>query len=133
VTITIRDDRTLDLDALVTLRARCEFTPFPREALAHQVDGARWVAHAYHGDRLVGFARAISDGVTNAYISSVMVDPEFQRRGIGRQLIDQLVAGKPTVRFVLHARETAVATAFYAALGFVEWPSMYVRDRARKL
>jgi GNAT superfamily N-acetyltransferase len=125
--ISVRDDRHIDLDALVTLRARCEFTPHTRDSIAQQVAGARWIAHAHDGDRLIGFARAISDGVTNAYVSSVMVDPDYRRRGIGRLLIERLVTGRPGVRFVLHSREGA--TPFYSALGFVEWKNMYVRDR----
>jgi len=125
--IVLREDREVDLAALITLRARCEFTAHSRDNLAQQLDGARWLVHAYDGDRLVGFSRAISDGVTNAYVSSVMVDPDYRRQGIGRAMIERLIADRRSVRFVLHTRDTAAP--FYAALGFVEWPHMLVRDR----
>jgi ribosomal protein S18 acetylase RimI-like enzyme len=126
--ITLREDRDVDLDALITLRARCEFPAHARDSLAQQLDGARWLVHAYDGDRLVGFSRAISDGVTNAYVSSVMVDPDYRRRGIGRDMLERLIAERRGVRFVLHTRDTAAP--FYAALGFVEWTHMLVRDRS---
>jgi ribosomal protein S18 acetylase RimI-like enzyme len=126
--ITLREDRDVDLDALIRLRELCEFTPHTRDNLAQQLDGARWLVHAYDGDRLVGFSRAISDGVTNAYVSSVMVDPDYRRRGIGRDMLGRLIADRPSVRFVLHTRDTAAP--FYAALGFVEWTHMLVRDRS---
>ena len=126
--ITLREDREIDLAALITLRARCEFPAHTEAMLAAQLDGARWLVHAYDGDRLVGFARAISDGVTNAYVSSVMVDPDYRRRGIGRDMLERLIADRRTVRFVLHTRDTAAP--FYAALGFVEWTHMLVRDRS---
>lgn len=125
--IAYRDDPDVDLDALAALRATCEFAPRPRDFLAQQVAGARWVVHAYAGDRLCGFARAISDGVTNAYISSVMVAPDVRRRGIGRAMIERLVADRPHVRFVLHTRRDAMA--FYAALGFGPAADMLVRER----
>jgi ribosomal protein S18 acetylase RimI-like enzyme len=126
--IAYREDPDVDLEALAALRATCEFAARPRDFLAQQVAGARWLVHAYDRDRLCGFARAISDGVTNAYISSVMVAPDLRRRGIGRAMIERLVADRPHVRFVLHTRRDAVA--FYTALGFGPAVDMLVRERS---
>ncbi|KAH7282475.1 hypothetical protein KP509_35G032000 [Ceratopteris richardii] len=41
--------------------------------------------------RLVGFGRAVSDGAFIATICDVAVDPAYQRRGIGRTLVKELV------------------------------------------
>jgi ribosomal protein S18 acetylase RimI-like enzyme len=123
----LRDDRTIDLAALARLRARCEFADKPIEYLARQVEGARWIVHAHDGDRLVGFARAISDGVSTAYLSSVMVDPDHRLLGIGRAMIEHLLSGRDGIKFVLHARQGAAD--FYAAMGFVEAADMRVRER----
>jgi ribosomal protein S18 acetylase RimI-like enzyme len=127
VAIEYREAHDVDLAQLAGLRASCGFSLQPREALAQQVAGARWVATAWDGARLVGFARAISDGVTNAYVSSVMVDAAYRRRGIGRELMGRLMAGRDGVRFVLHAREGAAE--FYKALGFTDAPAILWRDR----
>lgn len=127
--IAYREDHDVDLDALAVLRAACVFAAKDRAYLAHQVAGARWVAHAYDGVRLVGFARAISDGVSSAYVSSVMVDPAYRRRGIGRALIERIVGGRDDIKFVLHTRKEAAA--FYAAVGFAHASDMMVRDRRR--
>ncbi len=123
----IRDDRPIDLHALSQLRARCEYAAKPLDYLAQLIEGSRWIAHAYDADRLVGFARAISDGVASAYISSVMVDPDYRRRGIGRALVEQLLRGGDGVKFVLHARPDAAA--FWAATGFTAAADMMVRER----
>jgi ribosomal protein S18 acetylase RimI-like enzyme len=45
-----------------------------------------WVG-AFSADRLVGFVHAVWDGGTHAFILDAMVDPDFQRRGIGRDLV----------------------------------------------
>ena len=45
-----------------------------------------WVG-AFSGDRLVGFAHAVWDGGAHAFILDAMVDPGFQRLGIGRDLV----------------------------------------------
>src|SRR5262249_35443736 len=114
--ISYRDGHEVDVGALARLRAAVEFSPLPPETLAAQIAGARWAIAAYDNDRLVGFARAISDGVRNAYIGSVMVDPDYQRRGIGREIIRRLIAERDDIRWVLHARKEA--KEFYAAIGF---------------
>jgi ribosomal protein S18 acetylase RimI-like enzyme len=127
--IEYRNSHDVDLNALGVLRAACEFAEKDHEFVAQQVTGARWVVHAYDGERLVGFCRAISDGVSSAYVSSVMVDPEYRRRGIGREMLAQLLAGKDDIKFVLHSRKGAAT--FYAAAGFAPAPDMMVRDRRR--
>ena len=47
---------------------------------------------AFDGDRAVGFARALSDGVSDAFIQDVIVDPAYRRRGIARELVTRLTA-----------------------------------------
>ncbi len=48
---------------------------------------------AYDGDRIVGCARAISDGVFQGFVLNVATDPEYQGLHIGTQLLARL-AGK---------------------------------------
>lgn len=127
--IEYRDTHDVDLEALRVLRAACAFAEKDLAFLAQQVAGARWVVHAYESGRLVGFCRAISDGVSSAYVSSVMVDPGYRRRGIGRGMLERLMAGRDDIKFVLHTREEAAA--FYAAVGFAPATDMLIRDRRR--
>ena len=43
------------------------------------------------GGELVGLARALSDGVSDAYIQDVVVAPDHRRRGLGGELVRLLV------------------------------------------
>lgn len=43
---------------------------------------------AWDGDRLVGLVSVMDDGVMTAYIHYLLVDPEYQNLGIGRQLVE---------------------------------------------
>ena len=87
-----------------------------RARLRQQVVGAMFVVSAWDGESLVGFARAISDGATNAYISTVAVLPAYQGQGIGRELIRRLTSGRAGIQFVLHARPAV--QEFYLKCGF---------------
>ena len=42
------------------------------------------------GGRLIGMARALSDGVSDAYILDVVVHPDRRGRGVGRGLVSRL-------------------------------------------
>lgn len=46
-----------------------------------------WVG-AFDGERLVGFAQVCWDGGAHAFLLDTAVDPPWQRRGIGRRLVE---------------------------------------------
>lgn len=46
---------------------------------------------AWDGRRLVGFSRAISDGVHRAYVEDVVIDPEYRGGGIGEKVVALLM------------------------------------------
>lgn len=88
-----------------------------REDVAHQVPGAWRVVGAYCGQDMVGFARAVSDGVALAYLADVFVLPEHRGRGLGFRLVDTMIEGGAgrNFRWLLH---TADAHGLYADFGF---------------
>jgi GNAT superfamily N-acetyltransferase len=129
--IEYRQDHDIDLDQLeaLLLSAGWPERARPRERLAALVANARYVVSAWDGARLVGFARAISDGVLNAYVTTVAVLPAWQGRGIGREIVRRIVEGegKASIRWVLHARPEL--HEFYGRNGFEPAPDMLWRDR----
>ena len=85
-----------------------------------------WALAAFDGDRIVGglTAHALDmtrEEATELFIYDLAVHPEFQRRGIGRQLVETLRtegsrAGLDTV-FVAADNPDTHALDFYRALG----------------
>lgn len=92
------------------------------------VRGSAYGVSALEGETLVGFAPAISDGAFNAYVSTVAVLPAYQRRGIGRELIQRLLDGRDHLLFVLHA--VPEVHPFYLRCGFLPASDMLRRDRS---
>lgn len=47
----------------------------------------------------VGYARSISDGISDAYLADVIVDPGHRGRGIGKLLLTTMIEDGPGVDF----------------------------------
>lgn len=75
--------------------------------------------------RLVGFARAISDGVAYAYLSDVFVMSQARGKGLGKELVATMVDRGPGVgfRWSLH---TSDAHGLYRQYGFAEPDERYL-------
>ncbi|GAA4693560.1 hypothetical protein GCM10023215_33620 [Pseudonocardia yuanmonensis] len=86
-----------------------------REHLERQLDVAWRVVGLYRGDRTLGSARAVSDGVSFAYLADVWVDPSVRGHGLGVALVEVMLAGGPGMRWSLHTKD---AHGLYARFGF---------------
>jgi len=98
-----------------------------RELVAATIAGSRRVVGLYLDGRQVGFARAVSDGATIAYIADVYVLAPCRGLGLGLELVRELIEGQQggqaaNVRWMLH---TADAQGLYAKLGFLLGPGHY--------
>jgi GNAT superfamily N-acetyltransferase len=96
----------------------------PRDVTVRAIAGSARVVGVYRGSEQIGFARAVSDGATFAYLADVYVHPDWRGRGLGLELVREIVEGGPRwrVRWVLN---TADAQPLYAKLGFTEEPPQY--------
>jgi predicted GNAT family acetyltransferase len=89
-------------------------------ALERSFAQSQHVAIARDGDRVVGMARLLSDGVCNAYLVDVWTASGRRRQGIARQMVALLAEQVPGQHIGL---QTDDAEAFYASLGFRPQPA----------
>ena len=94
------------------------------------LEGSALTVLAVEEDTIVGFARALCDGASNAYISTVAVAPDRRGQGIGRELVERLMSGDTDghITWVLRARPDSVG--FWSRLGFT--PSSIAMERLRR-
>ncbi len=90
------------------------------EDLATALEYSNPVISAWDGDRLIGCARATSDGVYRATIWDVVIHPDYQGAGLGRKLVQTVLAHPLVQRVERVYLMTTVQQEFYKKIGFQE-------------
>jgi ribosomal protein S18 acetylase RimI-like enzyme len=89
-----------------------------RHRFERMVQGAARTVVAVEDTRVVGFARALFDGASNGYISTVAVAANWQRRGIGRELVARLMDVDDPDKITWVLRAGRGAAGFWEKMGF---------------
>jgi ribosomal protein S18 acetylase RimI-like enzyme len=76
----------------------------------------------YDGERLVGYADSVSNGLTDAYIQDVMVHPDYQGKGIGTELMKRMIARlkERKIYMISCIYGEPELSSFYKRFGFTE-------------
>jgi ribosomal protein S18 acetylase RimI-like enzyme len=91
-------------------------------ALNRSFEQSQHVAIARDGDRVVGMARLLSDGVCNAYLVDVWTASSHRRRGIATRMLRLLIDAVPGQHIGL---QTDDAQALYESVGFRQQPEFW--------
>lgn len=76
------------------------------------------VISVWDAERLIGFARATSDGIYRATIWDVVIHPDYQGNGLGSKLVETVLA-HPRMRWVERVYlMTTNRQEFYEKIGF---------------
>lgn len=75
---------------------------------------------AFDGEKLVGFFRALSDGVSDAYLLDLVIDKNFRKQGIASKLTDAIIQRlkRDGIEWIV-AISTPEAPKVYAKFGTV--------------
>jgi ribosomal protein S18 acetylase RimI-like enzyme len=91
-------------------------------ALRPSFEQSRHVAFARDGDRVVGMARLLSDGVCNAFLVDVWTMSSYRGQGIASRMIRRLLDEVPGQHVGL---QTDDAQELYRSLGFEHQPEFW--------
>jgi GNAT superfamily N-acetyltransferase len=109
----------------MSLRESVGWATFPPEVAERSLAATPFCVCAFLGDELIGMGRILGDGVISFYIGNVMVRPDYQRTGIGREIMERIAAYLDE-----HAAPGAIASllsikgreSFYTRFGFEPRP-----------
>lgn len=114
----LTDDRTrLDLDAVwAWLQSSYWAAERSRAVVEKSLEGSMCFG-LFHGNVPVGFARAVTDHATFAYIADVVIAPEHRGRGLGKWMMECVVnhPGLAGQTLLLRTRD---AHGLYERFGF---------------
>ena len=132
--IEYRDDANIDACQAIDLYRRTSLgarRPVDRpDIFRGMLENAQIVVSAWQGSRLVGLARTLTDFTYVAYLADLVVDADFQRLGIGKQLIAETKQRlTPECMIVLLAAPEA--NDYYSKLGFENNPRAWMLKSER--
>lgn len=127
--IVYKDNALLTSALLIELFSKCslgERRPLERpEIFEAMIQHTNLMISAWDGDRLVGVSRCLTDFSYITYLADLAVDEDYQKQGIGKQLIRETQKRiKDSCRIVLLAAPNA--NDYYPALGFESNPRGWV-------
>jgi len=94
------------------------------------LENANLTISAWDGDKLVGVARALTDYGYCCYLSDLAVDKEYQKRGIGEELVNEVrnQVGEESMILLLSAPE---AMDYYPKIGFEKTDNAFLIPRKK--
>lgn len=110
------------------LRELVGFSVLSQGQAERGLEHSTFLVAAREGEKIVGMGRVLFDFGYTAYIGDILVHPEYQRRGIGTQIVKRLM--KMTldaahegdrIMFILGAAKGK--EGFYEKLGFMKRPN----------
>ncbi|HEX3344751.1 MAG TPA: GNAT family N-acetyltransferase [Polyangiaceae bacterium] len=131
--IAYRLGNDLDLDAVIDVYRSStlgERRPVDDpDTMGAMLRGANLVVSAWDGEKLVGVARSLSDFAFCTYLSDLAVRLEYQRQGIGKELMRRTQkAGKAATVFLFAA---PAAVAYYEHVGFTAGSGWFLTPMQR--
>lgn len=127
--ITYRLGNDLDLDTVIdvyrdsTLGERRPIDD--RERMGEMLANANLVVSAWDEAKLVGIARSLSDFAFCTYLSDLAVRLDYQRKGIGKELMQRTLEAGGNASLFLFAAPNAVA--YYPHVGFSQGSGWMMR------
>jgi ribosomal protein S18 acetylase RimI-like enzyme len=122
-------DRRITIDQFIDVLKRStlgERRPIEdRHRISEMLSHANLTCTAWHGDLLVGVARSLTDFSFCCYLSDLAVDVNYQRRGVGKELIRVTQSRlHPQCKLILLAAPKA--EGYYPKIGFSRHPSAWI-------
>ncbi len=89
---------------------------FEPEKHKRAFEASHTTVFVFDAEKLVGFGRAISDGVCQAAVYCLAVNKAYQGKGIGRIILEKIMARLPECNVILYSNPGK--EGFYEKLGF---------------
>ncbi|MCR5384644.1 MAG: GNAT family N-acetyltransferase [Saccharofermentans sp.] len=110
------------------LRRQVGWCEFPLEEAQAGIDNSYMITCARDEEKAIGVVRLLWDGGYIAFLSDVIVDPDYQGQGIGKKLVESVIKRvkadmKPGYKVKMCLMAAKGKEPFYEKFGFSERPN----------
>ena len=107
------------------------------ESLFEGIRNSLFSYAAYQHGKLIGMIRVVGDGQTIVYVQDILIDPSFQNKNIGSNLLEYILSKYKNVRQILLTTDANIKTMkFYKKNGFVNYEDInlvgYMKKKGEK-
>ena len=128
-------EKTLDVSEFIEVLKNstlAERRPVEDEQrISSMCNNANLIVTARINGKLIGVARSITDFVYCTYLSDLAVDIEFQKKGIGKRLIEETKKLTPQAKIIILSAPAAVD--YYPKIGMTKHNQCYFLDDIKDL
>ena len=118
--VVIREGRDLDIRQMLDLY---QFAPWAAgrtpEGIKIMLENTDYVFSAWEEDRLLGFARVLTDRIYRATLWDIVVHPDDQGQGVGEALMKEILSHPVLSRVQKFWLNTRDKQNFYERFGFI--------------
>ncbi|MDH5033167.1 GNAT family N-acetyltransferase [Chryseobacterium cucumeris] len=101
------------------------------ERITEMLQHANLIATARDNGKLIGISRSLTDFAFCTYLSDLAVDENYQKKGIGKELIRLTKEYTPKATLILLAAPKAVG--YYPKIGMKQWEQCYILNNVEDL
>ena len=119
---------TISAEAFCKLRESVGFQTLTVEQAESVLSNTSLLVHAVYDGKSVGIVRVLTDMLTDAYITDVIVSPDFQGKGLGKELLNRVIADLKEnsvndVKLACSLYANPGKETFYEKFGFQKLPN----------
>lgn len=121
-------ENDLSADEYKQLRKDAGWKDICDKQIQRSIDASDYIATARCNGKIVGMARCLTDNVYIAYVFDVVVASQYQKRGVGKKLMNQIMNHfQEQHDYLMQIVLLAVShetEGFYKKLGFKRYPNL---------
>lgn len=115
----------LNWDRIVSLFSLVEWETRKPEEVKKAFETSSFVCIVKEANEIIGFGRTTDDGKYYAMLVDIVVDPKYQKKGIGKQIVNCLREQLKGFRFITLSAAPG-KEGFYQKLGWRKQKSAYI-------
>ena len=122
------EENQVDIDTYLKLRKTVNWKTLTREQAEKAIQGSLFTVVAFDDGQPVGMGRIVGDGAVICYIQDLIVIPDYQRSGVGQQIMEYLIdyvkkLKLPDTEIMLDLMCAVGREEFYKKYGFIARPT----------